>query len=105
MLEENVKKQIVFLYMSFGFDVGFMVMEGVFLKFNFYFRVYGNFSCLLGKYVCEEKVILLEEVIYKFLGLFVSYLKLKNRGLLKLGYVVDIVIFDLNMIIDYVIFE
>ncbi len=105
MSEENVKKQIALPYMSFGSDAGSMAAEGVFLKSNPHPRAYGNFSRLLGKYVREEKVIPLEEAIYKLSGLPASHLKLKNRGLLKPGYAADVVIFDPNTISDHATFE
>ncbi|MBX2874436.1 MAG: D-aminoacylase [Saprospiraceae bacterium] len=105
MSEENVKKQIALPYMSFGSDAGSMATEGVFLKSNPHPRAYGNFSRLLGKYVREEKVIPLEEAIYKLSGLPASHLKLKNRGLLKPGYAADVVIFDPNTISDHATFE
>mgnify|MGYP000430154173 FL=1 len=105
MSEENVKKQIALPYMSFGSDAGSLSSEGVFLKSNPHPRAYGNFSRLLGKYVREEKVISLEEAIYKLSGLPANHLKLANRGLLKPGYAADIVIFDPNTISDHATFE
>ena len=68
-------------------------------------RAYGNFARLLGKYVREEQVISLEEAIYKLTALSASKLKIKKRGLLKVGNYADVVVFDANKIIDKATFE
>ncbi len=105
MSEENVKKQIKLPYMSFGSDAGSIAPEGDFLKYNPHPRAYGNFSRLLGKYVREEKVIPLEEAIYKLTSLTADKLKIKKRGLLKEGYYGDVVLFDPNTISDHATFD
>ena len=105
MSEENVKKQIKLPYMSFGSDAGSIAPEGDFLKYNPHPRAYGNFSRLLGKYVREEKVIPLEEAIYKLTSLTADKLKIKKRGLLKEGYYADVVLFDPSTISDHPTFD
>ena len=105
MSEKNVKKQIKLPYMSFGSDAGSIAPEGDFLKYNPHPRAYGNFSRLLGKYVREEKVIPLEEAIYKLTSLTANKLKIKKRGLLKEGYYADVVLFDSNTISDHATFD
>ena len=105
MSENNVKKQIQLPYMSFGSDAGSIAPEGDFLNSNPHPRAYGNFARLLGKYVREEKVISLENAIYKLSGLSASKLKLKERGFLKENYFADIVIFDPNTISDHATFS
>ena len=79
MDEQNVKRQIKLPYMSFGSDAGTMALEGVFLKSSTHPRAFGNFARLLGKYVRDEKVITLEDAIYKLTGLPASNLKLKKE--------------------------
>jgi N-acyl-D-amino-acid deacylase len=105
MSEENVKRQIKLPYMSFGSDAGSMATEGVFLKSSTHPRAFGNFARLLGKYVRDEKVISLEDAIYKLSGLPASNLKIKNRGFLKIGNYADIVVFDPDSIQDFADFE
>ncbi len=100
MSEENVKKQIALPYMSFGSDAGSMAPEGVFLKSSTHPRAYGNFARLLGKYVRDEKVIPIEEAIYKLSGLPASNLKIQNRGSLRQGNFADLAIFDPEKIQD-----
>ena len=105
MDEENVKKQIKLPYMSFGSDAGSMAPEGVFLKTSTHPRAFGNFARLLGKYVRDEKVISLEEAIYKLTGLPAYNLKLNRRGILKEGFYADIVVFNPKTINDIATFE
>lgn len=105
MSEENVKRQIKLPYMSFGSDAGSMATEGVFLKSSTHPRAFGNFARLLGKYVRDEKVISLEEAIYKLSGFPASNLKIKNRGTLKINNYADVVVFDPKSIQDFATFE
>ncbi|HEX9825062.1 MAG TPA: D-aminoacylase [Flavobacteriaceae bacterium] len=105
MSEDNVKKQIALPWMSFGSDEGSSAPEGVFLKSSSHPRAYGNVARLLGKYVRDEKVIPLEDAIYKLTTLPATNLKIKKRGALKEGYYADIAIFDPQKIQDHATFE
>jgi len=105
MSEDNVKKQIKLPYISFGSDAEAPAPEGDFLKSSTHPRAYGNFSRLLGKYVRDEKVIPLEEAIYKLTSLSAQKLKIQKRGLLQTGYYADIVIFDPTKVKDNATFE
>jgi N-acyl-D-amino-acid deacylase len=105
MNENNVKKQMKLPYMSFGSDAGSMAPEGIFLKSSTHPRSYGNFAKLLGKYVRDEKVIPMEEAIYKLTTLPATNLKIKKRGALKVGHFADVVVFDPLSIQDHATFE
>lgn len=105
MAEENLKKQIVQPWMSFGSDAASMAAEGVFLKSSTHPRAYGCFARLLGKYVREEKVISLAEAIRRLTSLPATTLELARRGLLKKGYFADVVVFDRQTIADTATFE
>ena len=105
MSEENVKKQLTLPYMSFGSDAESSAPEGVFLESSTHPRAYGNVARLLGKYVRDEKVIPMEEAIYKLTQLPATNLKIKKRGSLKEGYFADVAIFDPKTIQDHATFE
>lgn len=105
MSEENIKRQIALPYMSFGSDAESPATEGVFLKSSTHPRAYGNVARLLGKYVRDEKVISMEEAIYKLTALPAANLKIKNRGQLTPGYFADVAIFDAAKIQDHATFE
>jgi len=104
MSEENVKKEIALPHMSFGSDAGSMAPEGVFMKSSTHPRAYGNFARLLGKYVRDEEVIPLEEAIHKLTHLSATHLRIRDRGLLKVGNFADIVVFDPDTIQDHATF-
>jgi len=105
MSEENIKKQIRLPWVSFGSDAASIAPEGVFLKSSAHPRAYGNFARLLGKYVREEKVILLTEAIRRLTGLPATNLELDHRGFLKPGMFADVVVFDPQTIADRATFE
>ncbi|WP_243641715.1 N-acyl-D-amino-acid deacylase family protein [Maribacter algicola] len=105
MSEENVKKQIALPYMSFGSDAASIAPVEPFTNYSPHPRAYGNVARLLGKYVREEKVIPLEEAIYKLSGLPATNLKLKKRGFLQVGHFADLAIFDSKTIIDKSTFD
>jgi N-acyl-D-amino-acid deacylase len=57
-------------------------------------RFYGTFPRIIGRYVHDERLISLEQAIYKMTGGSAKALKLRDRGLLREGYRADIAIFD-----------
>jgi len=94
MTEDNIRKQIVLPWVSFGSDAGSYTNEGVFLKSSAHPRAYGNFARVIGKYVRDEKLLSLQQAIYKLAKLPAVNLKLEKRGELKVGYYADVIIFD-----------
>ncbi|HRH59838.1 MAG TPA: D-aminoacylase [Chitinophagaceae bacterium] len=105
MNEDNVKKQVVLPWVSFGSDEGSYTPEGVFLKFNAHPRAYGNFARVLGHYTRDEKLMTLQQAIYKLAKLPATHLKLQKRGELKVGNYADIVIFDAATVTDHATFD
>lgn len=105
MSEDNIRKQITLPWMSFGSDGQSMAPEGVFLLSATHPRAYGNFARLLGRYVRDEKVISLEEAIYRLTSLPAANMRIERRGALRQGYFADLVIFDPDAIKDHSTFE
>src|SRR2546423_6188794 len=105
MSEENVKKEIVKPWVSFGSDEASQAPEGVFLKSNPHPRAYGNFARVLGKYSRDEKVLTLEQAIRKLSGLPATNLGLDHRGFVQKGMFADVVVFDPATIADRATFE
>ena len=105
MSEDNVRKQIQLPWMSFGSDAASQATEGVFLKSGAHPRTYGNFARLLGRYVRDEKLIPLEQAIYRLTTLPATNLRIADRGALKPGYYADVVVFDPATIGDRSTFE
>ena len=105
MSEDNVRKQIQLPWMSFGSDAASQAPEGVFLKSGAHPRTYGNFARLLGRYVRDEKLIPLEQAVYRLTALPATNLGIEDRGALKPGYYADVVVFDPATIGDRATFE
>ena len=105
MSEDNVKKQIRLPWVSFGSDAASMAPEPPFSASSTHPRAYGNFARLLGKYVREEQVIVLEEAVHRLSGLPAANLELDHRGLLQPGMFADVVAFDPATIADTATFE
>jgi N-acyl-D-amino-acid deacylase len=105
MSEENVKKEIVKPWVSFGSDEASQAPEGNFLKSNCHPRAYGNFSRVLGKYVREEKILTLEEAVRKLSGLPATNLGLDHRGFVREGTFADVVVFDPALVGDRATFD
>jgi dihydroorotase/N-acyl-D-amino-acid deacylase len=67
-------------------------------------RAYGSFPRLLGRYVRELKLMTMEEAIYKMTSRSAQRVHLADRGLLKEGYLADIVVFDPESVKDVATF-
>ncbi len=105
MSEDEVRRKVALPYMSFGSDAAAQSAEGVFLKSGAHPRAYGNFARLLGRYVRDEKLISLEEAVYRLSGLPATNLGLAGRGILREGMFADVVVFDPAQIADRATFD
>ena len=103
MNEDNVNLQLRQPSIKFGADA-----EGVdpeHSKGLTHPRAYGTFPRILGKYVREERAILLENAIRKMTSAVAARLSIRDRSLLREGFSADAVIFDPVMIADQATFE
>jgi len=105
MSEDNVRRQVLLPYMSFGSDAESGATEGVFLESNPHPRAYGNFARLLGKYVRDEGVITLQEAVRRLTSLPARNMKLRRRGELRPEFYADVVVFDPATIADHATFD
>ena len=105
MSEDNVRRQTSLPWMSFGSDAEAAAPEGVFLKSSTHPRAYGNFARLLGRYVRDGKTAPLADAVRRLTSLPARNLRLRDRGMLKLGMAADVVVFDPATIGDHATFE
>ena len=105
MSEDNIRKQIVLPWVSFGADADPEGIDGVFLKFSAHPRTFGNFARVYARYVRDEKLMSVTEAVRKMTSLPASNLGIAKRGLLRPGYFADIVVFDPATIQDHATFE
>ncbi|MEO5603971.1 MAG: D-aminoacylase [Cyclobacteriaceae bacterium] len=68
-------------------------------------RAYGTNARVLGKYVRDLKVILLEEAIRRMTSLPAQKFNLRDRGLVREGMAADLVVFNENTVQDQSTFE
>src|SRR6059036_1768798 len=101
MSEDNVKKEVVKPWISFGSDEASQAPESPFTKSNPHPRAYGNFARVLGKYVRDQKVLVMSDAIHRLSGLPATNLGLDHRGFLKEGMFADVVVFDPATITDH----
>lgn len=57
-------------------------------------RTYGTFPHVLAEYARERGLLSLETAVHKMTGMTATRLRLKNRGLLHVGYAADVTVFD-----------
>jgi N-acyl-D-amino-acid deacylase len=68
-------------------------------------RGYGNNARVLGDYVRKRRVIALEEAVRKMTSLPAQHFRFARRGLVKEGYVADLVVFNPLTVGDSATFE
>jgi N-acyl-D-amino-acid deacylase len=68
-------------------------------------RFYGTFPRVLGKYVREEKLVPLEEMIRKMTAMPAGQLGFVRRGRIKVGWAADLCVFDPDKVIDKATFK
>lgn len=102
--EEDVRTVMSFPLTMIGSDsVGYRP-DGTMGQERPHPRCYGAFPRVLGRYVRDQKLLSLEEAIFKMTGLPAARLKLRDRGVLQPGAYADLVIFDANRMIDHATF-
>lgn len=68
-------------------------------------RAYGSYPRILGKYVREEKVTTLEDMVRRMTSQPARIIGLQDRGILREGLKADIVVFNPDTVIDHATFE
>ena len=63
-------------------------------------RGFGSFTRVLGRQVRESKLMSLEKAVHKMTGLTARHLGIRDRGLIRPGYLADLVLFDPDRVID-----
>ncbi len=105
MCEEDVKMVMAHPVVMIGSDSSCRAIDGPLATGKPHPRAYGTFPRVLGKYVREEKVLTLENAVFKMTGMTATRLGLTDRGLIRPGMKADITVFDPDTIIDKATFE
>jgi len=105
MKEENLKKILAHPLVGIGCDGSAMAPYGLLGQDKPHPRSYGSFPRVLGKYVRDEKIISMTQMIKKITSNPAKKFGFEKRGVLQTGYNADIVIFDEANVIDQAKFE
>ena len=98
--EDVLKKFLAHPLVGVGCDGSALAPYGPLSKGKPHPRNYGTFPRALGKYVREEKVIPLEEMIKKMTAIPAARFGFEKRGRLEPGFRADLVVFDPDRIAD-----
>ncbi len=103
--EDLLKRILSRPYVGIGADSEAVAPYGPLSKGKPHPRYYGTFPRVLGKYVREERIVPLEEMIRKMTSLPADHMGFVRRGRLKVGWAADICVFDPDRIIDKATFK
>lgn len=105
MKEENLKRILAHPLVGVGTDGSAIAPYGLLGKGKPHPRHYGTFPRVLGKYIRQEKIVSLPEMLKKITSLPAGKFGFEKRGVLKKGYFADIVVFDKDKVIDKAIWS
>jgi N-acyl-D-amino-acid deacylase len=105
MSDDNLRLQLQQPWIKIATDAGGFDPAWAKALGPYHPRAYGTYPRVLGKYVREEKVLSLEDAIYKMSWAVAARLGLRRRGVLAEGCYADVVLFDPATIGDRATFE
>lgn len=100
MKEENLKRILAHPLVGIGTDGNAVAPYGVLGRGKPHPRYYGTFPRVLGRYVRDERLVPLADMIKKMTSLPALKFGLTGRGVLQPGHFADIVVFDPDKIND-----
>jgi len=103
--EDNLKRILSHPLVGIGADSEAVAPYGPLSQGKPHPRTYGTFPRALGKYVREEKIVPLEEMIRKMTAMPAGQMGFVRRGMLKVGWAADVCVFDPDRIIDKATFK
>jgi N-acyl-D-amino-acid deacylase len=98
--EDNLKIQLRHPALMIGSDGVGLAAEGPLAKGVPHPRSYGTYPRVLGRYVRQEKVLTLEQAVWKMSGFPAEKLRWPDRGMIRKGYRADLVILDAGTVND-----
>jgi len=100
MKEENLRRILAHPLVGIGTDGSAISPYGLLGRGKPHPRLYGSFPRVLGKYIREEKIIPMPEMIKKMTSIVSEKFGFEKRGVLRNGNFADIVIFNEDKVID-----
>ncbi len=103
--DENLKRALRHPAMMIGTDGFGRAVEGPLSRGTPHPRSYGTYPRVLGHYVREQKVISLEDAVWKMSGFPAQKLRWKDRGLVKENYRADLVVLNPETVADLATYQ
>ncbi|MCK7481451.1 MAG: D-aminoacylase [Candidatus Moduliflexus flocculans] len=103
--EDNLERILSHPLVGIGADSEAVAPYGPLSQGKPHPRTYGTFPRALGKYVRDEKIVPLEEMIRKMTGMPAAQMGFVRRGLLKVGWAADVCVFDPATVADRATFK
>lgn len=100
MSEEDVATGLRYRGVTIGTDSSALRTEGALAQGSPHPRSFGTFPRVLGKYVREAKLFSLQEGVARMTGRAADQIGLRDRGLIQVGRMADLVVFNPNTIAD-----
>jgi N-acyl-D-amino-acid deacylase len=100
MSEDHLRRLMAHPLVGVGADGSAMARAGPLSKGHPHPRICGTFPRALGRYVREEKLVPLEEMLRKLTSMPARRLGLEGRGEIKNGAYADLVLFDPERVAD-----
>jgi N-acyl-D-amino-acid deacylase len=105
MKEENLMRILAHPLVGVGCDGAALAPYGPLSKGKPHPRSYGTFPRVLGKYIREEKILPMAEMLKKMTSIPAKNFGFTQRGALQKDYFADIVLFDEERVIDKATFK
>jgi N-acyl-D-aspartate/D-glutamate deacylase len=100
MSEADVATGLQFSRVTIGTDSSALRTEGALAQGAPHPRAFGTFPRVLGKYVREDKLMSLQEGVARMTGKAADQIGLRDRGLIRVGHMADLVVFNPQTISD-----
>ncbi len=105
MRESDVVEAMRTPWVSFDTDSGARAEDGPLSVSKSHPRAWGTFPRILGRYVRQEGVLMLEDAVRKMTSQAAIRVGITDRGLLRPGMLADLVVFDPATVADQATFE
>jgi N-acyl-D-aspartate/D-glutamate deacylase len=103
--EADLRRALGHPHVMIGSDGSSLAVDGELGAGKPHPRSYGTFPRVLARYVREQRLLSLEQAVWKMTGLPAGRLGLRDRGVLAVGARADVVAFDAGAVADTATFE
>jgi len=98
--DEDIERIMKHQAIMVGSDSSAISIEGPTATGKPHPRTFGTFVRVLGHYAREKKTITLEQAVRKMTSFPAQKMRLYDRGVLRPGFVADVVVFDAETVVD-----